>query len=53
MDLNLSTASGPLDVSWFDPRSGATTPAAAVSGGGTRSFTAPDGNDWVLQITAP
>ncbi len=53
MGLNLGAASGTLDVSWFDPRTGASTPAGTVSGGSTQSFTAPGGDDWVLQVTAP
>ncbi len=53
VDLNLGAASGTLDVSWFDPRTGASTPAGTVSGGSSQSFSPPSGEDWVLQVAAP
>lgn len=51
--LDLSAASGTLDVSWLDPRTGATTSAGTVSGGSVQSFTAPGSGDWVLYISTP
>jgi hypothetical protein len=42
-------------ASWFDPRSGATTPIGAVPLSGEQSFDPPGGegrgNDWVLMVT--
>lgn len=34
----------------YNPRTGAETALADVSGGGSRSFTVPDKNDWVLYL---
>jgi Protein of unknown function (DUF4038)/Putative collagen-binding domain of a collagenase len=35
---------------WFDPRNGSSSPIGTVATWGTRQFTAPDRNDWVLII---
>jgi len=53
VSLNLAAASTTLDVNWFDPRTGATTPTSGVSGGSTQSFSAPNSDDWVLQVKVP
>ncbi|HEX5041812.1 MAG TPA: DUF5060 domain-containing protein [Candidatus Polarisedimenticolaceae bacterium] len=43
--VDLSGASGTLDAQWFDPRTGQWSSAGTVSGGGTVSFTSPQGDD--------
>jgi hypothetical protein len=48
--VNLSDTPGNLNVSWFDPRTGDIITAASIEGNGVRTFTAPDNNDWVLQL---
>ncbi|MDO8684123.1 MAG: DUF4038 domain-containing protein [Armatimonadota bacterium] len=50
VNINLSGASGSFYVDWFNPRTGARTSAGTTTGGGLRSFTAPDTNDWILHI---
>ena len=35
---------------WYNPQTGAATPIGTFPNSGTQSFTAPDGNDWVLVI---
>lgn len=52
--VNLTKLSGPkLRATWFDPRTGQTSPAGEFSNSGTKEFTPPshgDGSDWVLVI---
>ncbi len=48
--MNLSAASGPLHVEWFNPSSGASSTTGVVSGGSTRTFTSPFNGDAVLYI---
>ncbi|MDO8588420.1 MAG: DUF4038 domain-containing protein [Armatimonadota bacterium] len=48
--VNLSGASGTFYVDWFNPRTGVRTAAGTTTGGGSRNFTAPDSNDWILHI---
>jgi hypothetical protein len=48
---NLQGISGTVKVDWFDPRTGTFQAAPAVTGGGSRSFTAPGMGDWVLRLT--
>jgi hypothetical protein len=48
--VNLSATTRVLNVEWFDPATGATTAAAAITGGSTKSFTAPFSGDAVLYI---
>ena len=36
------------NVSWFNPRTGETSPAVAVVGGRTCQFPTPDPGDWLL-----
>lgn len=50
VSVNLSGAGANFDVSWFDPRTGASSSAGSVMGGGNRSFTAPSNQDWVLKL---
>ncbi len=53
VDLDLGAASGILQVTWFDPRSGTSSPAGIVTGGTTQSFVAPSSDDWVLHVAPP
>ena len=48
--VNLGATTRALNVEWFNPATGATTAAAAISGGSTKSFTAPFSGDAVLYI---
>jgi Putative collagen-binding domain of a collagenase/Protein of unknown function (DUF4038) len=51
--VNLSAGSGQtLNVNWYDPRTGVTASYGTVVATGTKSFTAPDSNDWVLRVGA-
>ncbi|UCD30144.1 MAG: DUF4038 domain-containing protein, partial [Planctomycetota bacterium] len=50
VDVNLSGATGILYADWFNPRTGDRNPIGTTTGGGTRSFTAPNANDWILHI---
>jgi hypothetical protein len=51
--VDLSKAQGNFDVFWFNPRNGEKTQMGSVTGGGKRSFTTPDNNDWVLHLDNP
>jgi hypothetical protein len=48
--VDLSGVSGALTAEWYNPRTGDVAPIGPVSGGGSRSFRAPDGQDWVLHL---
>ncbi|HEY9421442.1 MAG TPA: DUF5060 domain-containing protein [Thermoanaerobaculia bacterium] len=48
--LDLRGVSGSFTARWYDPRTGTFSSAGTVSGGAERSFTAPAGGDWVLQV---
>ena len=48
--VNLSQIQGSMNVYWFDPRTGNINTAGSIEGNGVRTFTAPDNNDWVLQL---
>lgn len=48
--LNLTSASGNFSAEWLNPRTGTLQGQTTVSGGASRSFGAPDGNDWVLHL---
>jgi hypothetical protein len=48
--VNLSKVQGDFDVIWFNPRTGETNQMGSVAGGGLRTFTTPDNNDWVLHL---
>jgi hypothetical protein len=50
--LNLSSATGSFAAEWLNPRTGAIQGQTTVSGGASRSFTAPDPKDWVLRVKA-
>lgn len=49
--FSLDLAPGPYTARRYDPRTGEDTPLAGVSGGGPRSFAAPDGDDWVVYLS--
>lgn len=48
--VNLSASSGTLYIEWYNPRTGTYQDKTIVWGGASRTFTAPDSNDWVLHI---
>lgn len=48
--VDLRAATGTLIVEWYDPRTGTTRTAPTTPGGGTSTFTAPTGEDWVLYL---
>ena len=48
--VDLSAARGTFAVDWFNPRTGERAPAGTTTGGGNRSFAAPDSRDWILHI---
>ncbi len=50
--IDLTGAAGRLAAEWFNPRTGTFSPAAEVQGGGVRTVTPPDQNDWVLLLYA-
>ena len=52
IQLNLSGTDNTFVATWFDPRSGASQSAGSVTGGATRSFSAPNTNDWALRLQA-
>jgi len=49
--VDLSAASGTLDVEWLNPDTGETTSAGTVSGGGSQKFNPPFDGDAVLYIS--
>jgi hypothetical protein len=53
VDLSAIPSSTALCVRWYNPRDDDYSVETSVQGGEHRSFTAPDGNDWVLQIDIP
>jgi hypothetical protein len=50
LNLNLSASSNSYSAQWFNPRDGSTKNIGSVAGGGVRSFSASDGNDWALVL---
>jgi hypothetical protein len=52
VSIDLSGATGELQVSWLNPRTGENIPAGKVSGGMKQNFINPAGdrNDWVLHL---
>ncbi|MCI0720488.1 MAG: DUF5060 domain-containing protein, partial [Acidobacteria bacterium] len=48
--LDLSAAQGRFGAKWLDPRTGTCQEQSPTSGGASRTFTAPDTNDWVLHV---
>ena len=51
--LDLSAASGNLDVTWFDPRNGNETSGGQVTGGSTQTLAAPGSGDFALFLHKP
>ncbi|MBL9138372.1 MAG: DUF4038 domain-containing protein [Verrucomicrobiales bacterium] len=49
-EANLGDWRGSLTCRWFNPRTAERSQAFRVEGGGSSSFTAPDREDWVLQL---
>ena len=49
--LDLLEATGKVQVTWFNPRTGEYSPAKQILGGAYVSFSAPDANDWVLYVS--
>jgi len=52
VDLAPSTNKDKFSYHWFDPRTGTDHSTGSVTGGGTKSFNAPDNFDWVLHVKA-
>jgi Domain of unknown function (DUF5060)/Putative collagen-binding domain of a collagenase len=50
VQVDLFAMSGPVKVTWFNPRSGKTQGATLVEGGREVSFAAPGSEDWVLRL---
>jgi hypothetical protein len=50
LNLDLTASSNSFSAQWFNPRDGSVKAIAPVAGGGVRSFSAPDGNDWALVL---
>lgn len=50
--VDLTSASGALEVEWFDPSTGSIRDGGTTTGGATRSFSSPFSEDSVLYITA-
>jgi hypothetical protein len=50
INLDLSASGNNFSAQWVNPRDGAAQDIAPVAGGGVRSFSAPDGNDWALVL---
>ena len=48
--VNLAATARALNVTWFNPATGVNTAVAAITGGSTKSFTAPFSGDAVLYI---
>ena len=49
--LDLLEATGKVQVTWFNPRTGEASPTKQIVGGAYTTFTAPDANDWVLYVS--
>ncbi len=49
--LDLLEATGKVDTTWFNPRTGEYSTTKQIMGGAYTSFTAPDANDWVLYVS--
>jgi hypothetical protein len=50
INLDLSSNNNSFNAQWFNPRNGVYQDIASVAGGGVRSFSAPNGNDWALLL---
>ncbi|HLV80106.1 MAG TPA: DUF5060 domain-containing protein [Chthonomonadaceae bacterium] len=51
INLDLLEATGPIKISWFDPRSGQFTRQQSRMGGAFLLFAPPDDRDWVLYVS--
>ncbi|HWN41853.1 MAG TPA: DUF5060 domain-containing protein [Thermoanaerobaculia bacterium] len=51
--LDLLGVAGPLKSEWFDPRTGTFSPGPTLAGNGLRTVTPPNGEDWVMTLSAP
>lgn len=49
--LDLMEATGKIQMRWYNPRDGKFTEEVTIMGGEYKTFTAPDGDDWVLHLT--
>ncbi|HLJ56691.1 MAG TPA: DUF5060 domain-containing protein [Chthonomonadaceae bacterium] len=49
--LDLLEATGKVQVTWFNPRTGVFSASMQIEGGAYSPFTAPDTNDWVLYVS--
>jgi len=49
--LRLADVSGEFTARWFDPRTGADTPAGNLSGGAEYTLTPPTRDDWILLLS--
>jgi hypothetical protein len=50
LQIEMSHFSGKVHGWWFNPSAATTTNLGTFSNSGTRTFTPPDGNDWVLVL---
>jgi hypothetical protein len=48
--INLSEGNGTFSYDWYNPRDGTITAGGTVSGGQSRNFSAPNSDDWLLDI---
>ncbi len=48
--INLSEASGSFSYDWYNTRDGTVTAGGTASGGGSWQFSAPDNDDWMLDL---
>ncbi|MCH7869395.1 MAG: hypothetical protein IH881_17010 [Myxococcales bacterium] len=51
--VDLTAASGTLNVEWYNPGTGVFSGLTTTTGGGPRTLTAPASGDWVLHISTP
>ena len=47
VNINLNSASGNLQLTWYNTQTGETKSGGTISGGGTLTLTTPSGNSWV------
>ena len=52
VDLSLDRLPRSPAASWYNPRSGENSPAAAAVGGRSCQFPTPDAGDWLLSVKA-
>lgn len=51
--IDMSKLQAQVSASWFNCRDGSSSNFASYANSGSRTFTAPDSNDWVLVLDAP